>query len=945
MSFVLQCQELAASAPEAPAFIYLVDGGAERVLSRGELDQRARAVAEALIARGLRGKRVLLLHVPGLEFVVALLGCMYAGAIAVPAYPPEPGRLARTLPRLQAILNDCAPALVLTTQELLAMVPFAFNLAPDLATVPWEASEQWQTPSGAGAPLPAPALEDLAFLQYTSGSTSTPKGVMIGHAELSAHFEQGREHFKWERPTLVSWLPFYHDMGLIGGILFPLWVGARVVLMSPLDFLKRPACWLQAIDKYRGEISMAPPFALDLCVRKLQQSDLRGLDLSCWRALAIGAEPIHRATLDRFAALLRPCGFQRAAMVPSYGLAETILMVSDDPRAGGLGSSPFSAAAMREGRVVPATSDADAKVLVSSGQPLPRTRIEIVDPATSRRCAPDRVGEIWIQAASVASGYWNRPAETAATFGARLADSDDGPFLRTGDLGFVSDGALYIVSRLKDLIIIRGKNHHPQDIEQTVLPSHPLLRPGSCAAFSIDEGSGEQLVIVAEVNTRELPAGGARQDTLQQIGQAIARAVTQQHALTVHTVALLEPGQLPKTSSGKIMRQPARADFLAGRLVEVARFAQARNQAPAGEGAAEALPAAPASRSPAALATWLSSWLTQRLQLAPQTLTADLPLVTLGIDSKDAVTIAGELTSALGQSLPAAALYEYPSVAALAAYLATPAASVAAAADPSRTTRCAVPLSPGSQRPVFFVPGIFGVLTAFSHLAHELSAQLPIWGLALPVHRQLPAPANVAQLAERYVDELLATADAAPYRLVGYCSGGMVALEMCRQLRQRGQQIEKLVLLDAPYLGAARTDLAQLQQAANLQGQPTLEQAVRRVVQHIVGQQWSFGEGADLVEQMVVGGTANLRLFQGYEPRPLAISATLVSAHERVRFPLYDEDSARNAARWSALFGGSISLRTAPGNHHSMLQPPQVAELAQLLLSELTRPPATDQVQ
>jgi acyl-CoA synthetase (AMP-forming)/AMP-acid ligase II/thioesterase domain-containing protein/acyl carrier protein len=933
MSFVRHCQELAARDPSAIVFTYLVDGKAqEQSLTRGELEQRARAVAAELVTRGLGGQRVMLLYVPGLDFIVALLGCLYAGAIAVPAYPPDPVRLARTLPRLQAIMNDCVPSLVLTTTELLAMAPFAFSLAPDLASVPWASSEQWAEQDRAGAVLPAPRPTDLAFLQYTSGSTATPKGVMVSHDNLEVHLKQTDTCRKMEGAVTVSWLPFYHDLGLFGSILLPLWLGGRSILMSPLDFMKRPLGWLQAVDKYRAGISSAPPFALELCVRKVRPVDLTGLDLSCWRTLPVGAEPIPLDTLERFCKMLRPYGFQRNALVPGYGLAEAVLLVTGYGWADPWRSGSFSATALREGRVVPVPEgSADARALVSSGAVLPQQRIEIVDPVTARRCATDRVGEIWITGPSIPAGYWNRPADSAATFGARIADSAEGPFLRSGDLGFVVDGYLYVTSRIKDLVIIRGKNYHPQDIEETVIASHRLVRPGGCAAFSIDEGGGEQLVVAAEVSTRELPAGALRDGALLEISHAIRRAVSEQHELPVHTVALLEPGQLPKTSSGKISRQPARADFLSGQLGEVVRFTLTRLDEAAGS--AEGL-GAPASREYEDLVAWLSSALAQRLRIAPRDITPEMPFVALGIDSKDAVTITKELSTALGLSLPPTVLYECPNVAALAQKL--------SAVQPSPSAACLVRIASAEDgRPVFFIPGIFGVLSAFSYLWRELSAKLPLLGLSLPAHRGLPTPPSIEALAERYADEIVAIAGAAPFRLVGYCSGGMVALEVCRQLLLRGQSVEKLVLLDTPYLDVARTDLERLRQEAKLTAERhaklTLEDAMRLVVHYMLGKQWILGEGEDLVEQMVKGGTANLTTFQGHAPRPIAVSTTLISAVERVALPLYDDDSQRNARRFADLLGESLSLLDTPGNHMSMMQPPHVGELARTLLTELGR--------
>lgn len=931
MTILRGWQELSAHNPAASAFLYRVDGeNVERSLTRGELDARARAVAAELVARGLTGRRVLLLYVPGLEFIVALLGCFYAGAIAVPAYPPESGRLGRTLPRLQAIIGDCEPALVLTTGELLGMATFAFSLAPDLAAVPWVDSEDWSSREGAGGTLPSPRPEDVAFLQYTSGSTAVPKGVVVGHDNLLSQLEQMQRYRDWGDSVFVSWLPFYHDFGLILFILFPLWRGWPCVLMSPLDFMRRPACWLEAIHRYRADVSAGPPFALDMCARKVAPRELRGLDLSCLRIVSVGAEPIHRATLERFTELVRPCGLRPDALTSGYGLAETVLMATAAPFGEPFKSSAFDAGALRDGRVAEVAADAPgARVLVSSGVPLSGQRIEIVDPSSRRRCAPDRVGEIWMAGPGVARGYWNRPEESAATFGAQLEGSGEGPFLRTGDLGLIAGGELYVVGRIKDLVIIRGVNHHPQDIEQAAVASHPLLRPGGMAAFSVDDDGGERLVVVAEVQQRALPADEARSAVLRDIGDAVRRAVSGQHHLAVDTVALLEPGQVLKTSSGKTMRRATRSAFLAGTLAELARFTLSSAEEAAA--ASAEVPPSPPPRSERELTGWLTSWLAARLGASAEVLTPELPFLNLGLDSTQATTLSAELSVMLRRPLPATVLYDHPNVAALAHHLADAAAS-----------SCAVLLADGGvARPLILIPGIFGMLTAFSHLARLMAAHMPVWGLDLPVRRGLPTPENVTALAARYADDLLAIPDAAPYRIAGYCSGGMVAMEVGRQLLARGHAVDKLVLLDAPYLDGERVDLARLRveidPAGERNGQPALEQAVRRVVLHIVGKRWAFGEGEALVAQMIAGGMANITTFQGFEPRPPPIFPTLISARERVRFPLYEEDAAKNAEQWGRFLGSPIAEAQVPGNHQSMLEPPHVVEVARVVLAELER--------
>ena len=672
-------RELAQRQPEHPLFTFLLDGERqEDALTRGELDAQARAIAAELMAQKLTGRCVLLLYVPGLDFVASLLGCLYAGVIAVPAYPPDPMRLARTLPRLQAIVADCAPALVLTTTPLLQLSPMLLSQAPELAAVPWAASDAWARQVASRFTPPDVRPSDLALIQYTSGSTAMPKGVMLGHdnliANLSqlAHARRGGEH-----STIVSWLPFYHDLGLIGAILLPLFLGGRSILLSPLDFLQRPLRWLQAIHAYRADTSAAPNFALDLCARKISQAELAGLDLSCWTMALIGAEPLRDATLARFCELLAPCGFHPHAIFQGYGLAEGVLASVCGTLDARYCSLRLDAAALTQREVVPATArTTSARTLVSCGNAMPGQRIEIVDPDTGCLAAPGRVGEIWISGPNVARGYWNRPAETAATFGARLADS--GPFLRSGDLGFVVDGEIYVAGRIKDLIVIRGKNHYPQDIEQTVEACHPAVRSGGAAAFSIDEGHGERLVVVTEVDCRALPAE-ARQTLLTEIAEALRREVGAQHDLHVHALALLEPGQLPKTSSGKVMRSACRSDFLNGKHVELHRSPSPSERAAAATTASPSAAALPTpaelAQAPAADRATLLEWhlrneLSGVLRLQLDRLASDTPLLSLGMDSLMGFELKSRLEETFQVELPATLLWEHPTIGSLAIALA-----------------------------------------------------------------------------------------------------------------------------------------------------------------------------------------------------------------------------------------------------------------------------------
>jgi acyl-CoA synthetase (AMP-forming)/AMP-acid ligase II len=487
--------------PDQLAYTFLLDGETSEVhLTYRELRRRARAIAAALRFAGAKGERALLLFPPGLEFIEGFFGCLYAGVVAVPAYPPHFAKLNRSLPRLQAIIADAQATLVLTTSSILERAKLIFTQASDLKTLNWLATdkvvsgidEHWRTEKVTGG--------DLAFLQYTSGSTGHPRGVMLTHANLLHNASLIFHVFEHtETDSYVSWLPMFHDMGLMVGVLQPLYAGIRSVVMSPAAFLQRPARWLEAISRYRATTSGGPNFAYDLCARKITADDAAALDLSSWSVAFNGAEPVRAETLDRFTARFEPCGFRREAFYPCYGLAEATLIVTGGRKA----SLPVS---KRMEATEPSESDTKSKLMVGCGNELPGERVIIVDPRSLTELKAGQVGEIWVSGPSVSGGYWNRPEETRETFNAylsgHLSGAARGPFLRTEDLGFIEDGELYITGRIKDLIIIRGLNHYPQDIEWTVERCHTALRAGCSAAFTIEVGGEERLVIVQEVDTR-----------------------------------------------------------------------------------------------------------------------------------------------------------------------------------------------------------------------------------------------------------------------------------------------------------------------------------------------------------------------------------------------------------------------------------------------------------
>ncbi|HEY7493826.1 MAG TPA: fatty acyl-AMP ligase [Candidatus Tectomicrobia bacterium] len=572
--------------PERLAYTFLTDGETEEArLTYGELDRQARAIGAHLQHLGAAGERVLLLYPAGLEYIAAFFGCLYAGAVAVPAYPP---RFNHSMERLQAIVADAQATVALTTATFWSKL----KQTPDLLPLRWLTTDR--AVDGMEAVWQEPAIDSatLAFLQYTSGSTGSPKGVMLSHGNLLYNLQMLRRVFQHlNHSAIVGWLPLYHDMGLIGTILQPLYMGVPCVLMSSMAFLQRPVRWLQAISRYRATVSVAPNFAYDLCVRKITPAQRATLDLRSWEIAFNGAEPIRADTLERFALTFAPCGFRREAFYPCYGLAEATLIVSGGDKAAVPVMRTVQKAALERHQAVTAIAgNAATQTLVSCGRALLDGRIVIADPESHTQCPSDQVGEIWVAGPSVAQGYWNRPAETAQTFHAYLADTAEGPFLRTGDLGFVSKGELFVTGRLKDVIIIRGSNHYPQDIELTVEHCHPSLRPGCGAAFAVELAGEERLVVVQEVERRYQPPRRHLPERrqvdvepgfdperpqpldLDAVVGNIRQAVAEQHGVQVYAVLLLRAGSLPKTSSGKLQRYACRAGFLAGSLEVVGKW-------------------------------------------------------------------------------------------------------------------------------------------------------------------------------------------------------------------------------------------------------------------------------------------------------------------------------------------------------------------------------------
>lgn len=672
--------------PHKRIYTYLLDGESEEAhLTYAQLEEQARAIAALLQAHNASGERALLLYPPGLAYIAAFMGCLFANVVAVPAYPPDPTRLNRTLPRLQAIAADSQAKIVLTIEPVLQMASFLFSYAPDLEALDWLATDTVDKALATVWQQPSINQDSLAFLQYTSGSTAAAKGTMLTHRNLCYNLAQIHRCFGHSEDSQgVIWLPPYHDMGLIGGILQPLYGDFPVVLMSPIDFLKRPFRWLQAVSRYQATTSGGPNFAYELCVRKITPEQRATLDLSHWDVAFNGAEPVRYETLRRFAEVFTPAGFRYQAFYPCYGLAEATLIATGGVKETTPVVQAVNVQALAQDEVMQEDiAHPAAQTVVGCGHSLIGQQLVVVNPQTCQPCPNTKVGEIWLSGPGVAAGYWNQPEETMRAFHAFLANGT-GPFLRTGDLGFLQDGELFITGRLKDLIIIRGQNYYPDDIEQTITQSHSALRPGCGAAFSVPIEGEERLIHVQEVDAsisqsrRNSDARLASDVDLQSVFGAVRQAVARMYQLQLHGVVLIKPHSIPKTSSGKIQRQATRSAFLAGELDKVGEsFLQdVSTDGSLSPKEADLLPAElpqieNVDDRQILTEQYLQQRIAQTLQIDPAQFDIHRPLNELGLDSLTAIALEHEIEKVFQVTLSEAALLQGTNIAGLARQIAT----------------------------------------------------------------------------------------------------------------------------------------------------------------------------------------------------------------------------------------------------------------------------------
>ncbi|WP_231602882.1 AMP-binding protein [Neorhodopirellula pilleata] len=697
--------------PERIAFRFLEDESDSTTISYFALDRAARRIAAGLQQQVEPGSSVALVFPPGLDFIKSFLGCLYAGVLAIPATYPKPKRPSA---RLSAIVEDARPSAVLATRRVVDLIGDS-AVSNQLGDPTWLSSDDLEANPHSNWKKQNVQPSDLAFLQYTSGSTKDPRGVMVSHGNILQNLEMIRQGFQLSHhvgQVGVCWLPAYHDMGLIGGILESLYIGGTTVLMSPLAFLQRPSRWLRAISDHRAVVSGGPNFAFELCMRKIKPEELEGVDLSSWEVAFSGAEPIRATTMRRFAQTYGRYGFSKSAFYPCYGLAEATLLVTGGNGPGEIATCTVDAVELQKnGRAVdakpthssdgqpPSESTASSIEFVDCGRAPMDEEVLVVDPETCLPCHDNQVGEIWVRGGNVAQGYRNRPVDNEAIFSARLADGRPDAFLRTGDLGFLRKGSLFVTGRRNELIIIRGRNHYPHDLEATVQSGSPHLIPGGGSAFLIDRGGDDHLVLVQEVDR------GSKQEDWQQIIPEIRRSVTAEHDVFVHEVILIRMGTLPRTTSGKVRYSEVKQQYTQGELAIVhqwsvgqsvnssAAFADAAtgdanrhdrdgvSSVPSAEDIEAAsmndlmrrLAATPPGDQEAIaeeLEMFLTQWLIYTSGTNDQDFDPDRPFAEYGLDSLSSMELIAQLEKNLKLKLSPTIAWTYPNPSSLASHLA-----------------------------------------------------------------------------------------------------------------------------------------------------------------------------------------------------------------------------------------------------------------------------------
>jgi acyl-CoA synthetase (AMP-forming)/AMP-acid ligase II/thioesterase domain-containing protein/acyl carrier protein len=899
--------------PDRLAYSFLPKGEAEEAsLTYAELDLRARAIGAWLGSSTAARDRVLLLSSSGPEFVSAVFGCLYRGAVAVPAYPLDPARIGRTFSRLSRLLKDAEPVVALTTESSLRLVEDLIRIHPDLESVRWMATESIPLELAAVWKRPPIHAETLAILQYTSGSLAAPKGVMVSHRNVLENEKMLQDaHDYTEDNTFVGWIPLAHDWGLINNVFQPLYSGALSVLMPPEVFLQKPVRWLQTISRYKNVTSGSPGFAYELCVAKIPPEERESLNLENWICAGVGASPVRPSTLDRFAAGFRECGFRRQAFYCGYGLAEATLLVTDsekfrEPRVLRVGR-----ASLEQNEVlIDPPQDVSANSMVSCGKAASGEKVVIVEAQSGSTCAAGRVGEIWVSGPNITQGYWNNPVETDSTFRAFLKDSGEGPFLRTGDLGFLHDGELFVTGRLKDLIIIRGRNLYPEDIELTVERCHKGLRPGCTVAFSIPDEFDEGLVIVQEVRA-------SHQAALAEIIQAIRQSILQEHEVTAQTIVLVKERTIAKTSSGKLQRSACRSAFLSGGLeiLEQSSLAGDRNENRIGF----VPPCTPTEKKLAKI--WSEILNVKQIGIHDR-------FFDIGGDSLAATQCLARIAQEFGVEQFTRETFLYaPTLGEMARALSDPAKWVGHENE-------VLPLQSnnGTGIPLILVfPG-----TEYVGLVRHLGSDGDVLGIRDIGIERLPTPRTIEQMAAECVLRLRRHVPAGPYALAGWCASGIVALEVGRQLEEEGEEVAFVAIFDArdiflPPMNQFRRTIVRSWRFA--QRIFFFGSEVRSLWRRAAD--WNAGvrKSARRFQELAGDPSGVLVLaLQHYQPKPWSGRTIHLWAAERPKGAFRGPEFV-----WGHLSPAGFEFHEVPGDHDSMLREPNAKRIAEILGSELSK--------
>jgi acyl-CoA synthetase (AMP-forming)/AMP-acid ligase II/thioesterase domain-containing protein/acyl carrier protein len=898
--------------PDRLAYSFLPKGESEEArFTYAELDLRARAISVWLSSVLAAGDRVLLLSSSGPEFVSAVFGCLYRGAIAVPAYPLDPARIGRIVSRLHRILKDAEPVVALTTGNSLRSVEDLVRIHPEWGSIRWVATESIPLELAGDWKRPPVHADTLAILQYTSGSLAAPKGVMASHRNVLENEKMLQEsHGYTENNTFVGWIPLAHDWGLINNVFQPVYSGAPSVLMPPEAFLQKPVRWLQTISRYKNVTSGGPGFGYELCLSKIPSEERKGLNLENWICAGIGASPVRPATLDRFTAGFKDCGFRRQAFYCGYGLAEATLSVSASEKSKEPRILRVQRTSLERNDVeVDPPEDVPANYLVSCGKAPSGGKIVIADVQSRTACPSGRVGEIWVSGPNITQGYWNNPRETEDTFRAFLKDSGGGPFLRTGDLGFLHQGELYVTGRLKDLIIVRGRNLYPEDIEQTVEQCHKGLRPGCTVAFSVQHEFDEGLAIVQEVRA-------SHQTELTDIIDAIRQAVLRVHEIVAHNIVLVQERSVPKTSSGKLQRSACRAAFFSGSLevLQESTLARDRNEYRRGSVA----PRTPVEEKLARI--WCEVLNVEQIGIHDQ-------FFDIGGDSLAATQCLARIAEEFAVEQFTREIFLYaPTLAEMAKAISDPAewAELGNEVLPLQSNGGGVPL-------VLIFPG-----TEYLSLVRSLGPDRNVLGIRDIGIEGLPVPHSIEQIASECVARLRRHVSRGPYALAGWCASAIVALEMARRLEEDGEQVAFVALFDArdiflPPMNQFRRTVVRSWRFA--QRIVFFGSEARSLWQKAAD--WNAGvrKAAHRFQKLAADPSGVVALaLRDYQPKPWSGRMLHLWAAERPKGAFRDPEFI-----WGNLSPAGYVFHEVPGDHDSMLREPNASTIAEILGAELSK--------